>query len=463
MKSLSLTARISLLFAMAASAVLLATGFFLSRAVEMHFIESDRDELDGKLELIRHLIQRADNQAAMARLPKQLDDALVGHHGLFVAVTDAEGAVWFATPGAPFSDSVLNASICSAQQPGCLAGGLRQWHLGDHDYRGKVVPIVAGTAETQHVAVALDIGHHELFMSRFRLTLGVAMTLAALATAGLGWYATHRGLASLRRFSDLAAGISAERLTTRLPEEGNPPELRNLAQSFNAMLARLDDSFRRLSEFSSDIAHELRTPVSNLMTQTQVALSRARSIEEYRDVLQSGVEEYERLARMTDDMLFLAKADNRLIIPNLETVDLAREARDLIEFHGIVAEENGIQLRLKGKASVPGDRLMLRRCMSNLLANAIRHTSPGGCVTIRLDTQKDNAVVALENPGEISPEKLPHLFERFYTGDPSRSSGGTGLGLAMVRSIVAVHGGRIVAYCKEGRTVFEMLLPTRVT
>lgn len=462
MKSLSLTARISLLFAIAASAVLLATGLFLSRAVEMHFIESDRHELDGKLELIRHLIERADSQEAMAQLPKQLDDALVGHHGLFVAVTDADGAVWFATPGAPFPATLLNASTCSTQQAECLAGGLRQWRLGEHNYRGKVVPVVAGTSETQHVAVAQDIGHHELFMARFHLTLGLAMTLATLATAGLGWYATHRGLASLRRFSDLATEISAEQLTTRLPEEGSPPELRKLAQSFNAMLARLDDSFRRLSEFSSDIAHELRTPISNLMTQTQVALSRARGVDEYRGVLQSNVEEYERLARMTDEMLFLAKADNRLIVPNRETVDLTREAQDLIEFHGIVAEEHGIQILLEGEANVPGDRLMLRRGLSNLLANAIRHTSTGGSVTIRLTLESDHAVIAVENPGTISPEKLPHLFDRFYTGDPSRSSGGTGLGLAIVRSIVDVHGGRISASSTAGRTVFEMWLPIKV-
>lgn len=465
MKTLSLTARISLLFAVAAAAVLLVTGFFLSRAVEMHFIESDQHELDGKLELIRHLLERARDPAAMERLSGQLDDALVGHLGLAVAVVNAEGAVWYITSGRGFHQVLLEARTCKAGPPWleCLSNGLWQWRLDERVYRGRVVPMTTGDGETHRVAVSLDIRHHEAFMAQFRLTLALAMTLAALATAGLGWYATHRGLGALRRFSDLAAGISAERLTTRLPEEGHPPELLALARAFNAMLARLDESFRRLSEFSSDIAHELRTPISNLMTQTQVALSRARSIEEYRNVLQSSVEEYERLARMTDEMLFLAKADNHLIVPNREMVDLVREARDLIEFHGIVAEESGIQLRLEGEAGVPGDRLMLRRCLSNLLANAIRHTSPGGSVTIRLDMQADYAAIAVENPGTISPEKLPNLFERFYTGDPSRSSGGTGLGLAIVHSIVDIHGGRIAASSMEDRTIFEIWLPMKVS
>lgn len=463
MNSLSLTARIGMLFAMAAAAVLLATGFFLSRAVEAHFIESDRHELDGKLELIRRLIERGDGQANQDRLPKQLDDALVGHHGLSVAVADVGGAVWFATPGADFSSALMQAKDCQATLSAahCLSGGLWQWRQGEHAYRGKVVSMATATGETQRVAVALDIGHHELFMARFRLILVIAMTLAALTTAGLGWFAAHRSLASLRRFSDLAAGISAEHLKARLPEGGHPPEILNLAHSFNAMLDRLEDAFRRLSEFSSDIAHELRTPVSNLMTLTQVALGRQRTTAEYREVLQSSMEEYERLARMTEEMLFLAKADNRLIEPKRESVDLVREVLDLMEFHGLVAEERGVRLELDGAATVKGDRLMLRRALSNLLSNAIRHCPVGETVVVRLGVNYGKAVISVENPGTIPPKNLPRLFDRFYTGDPSRHSGGggTGLGLAIVRSIVEAHGGTITASSKAGSTRFEFHLP----
>ena len=463
MNSLSLTARISLLFAIAAAVVLLATGFLLSRAVAAHFIESDRQELDGKLELIRHLIERVDSRVVVDRLPKQLDDALVGHHGLAVAVADAGGAIWYAAAGTSIPAALMLARDCPSTPPGvnCLSGGLWQWRQGEHDYRGRVVPMATATGEIQRVAVALDIGHHELFMARFRLILVLAMTLAALATAGLGWFAAHRSLASLRRFSDLAAGISAEHLKTRLPEGGHSPEILNLAHSFNAMLDRLEDAFRRLSEFSSDIAHELRTPVSNLMTQTQVVLGRQRTTAEYREVLQSSLEEYERLARMTEEMLFLAKADNRLIEPRRESVDLVREIHDLMEFHGLVAEERGVRLELDGAATVKGDRLMLRRALSNLLSNAIRHCPVGEAVVVRLGVDLEEAVISVENPGTIPAENLPRLFDRFYTGDPSRHSGGggTGLGLAIVRSIVVAHGGTITASSKAGLTRFEFHLP----
>lgn len=464
MSTFSLTTRISLLFAAAAAAVLLATGAFLSRAVERHFVETDRHELQGHLELVRRLLERVDSRQAFDLLPQNLDDALVGHHGLAVAVVDARERIWFASAGGGFPHALLREKDCAdaAASVRCLDGDLRQWRQAGHDYRGMVVPLRAGNGETLKVALALDIHHHEMFMSRFHEQLGIAMALAALVTAILGWAATRRGLAPLHRVTELAADVSAERLDSRLPTAGQPAELQPLILSFNAMLERLEVSFQRLSAFSADIAHELRTPVSNLLTQAQVILGRDRSAQAYREALQSSAEEYERLARMIADMLFLAKADNRLLVPRREVVDLARAARELIEFHGIVAEEKGVCLHLEGEATVMGDTLMLRRALSNLLSNAIRHCAAGGAVTIRLESGADEVAVSVENPGDIAAEHLPRLFDRFYTGDPARRHGGegAGLGLAIVRSIVAAHGGAITAASRDGLTRFVIRLPS---
>jgi two-component system heavy metal sensor histidine kinase CusS len=304
---------------------------------------------------------------------------------------------------------------------------------------------------------------HEAFMAKFRHMLALAMALAALATAGLGWIATRRGLIPLHRVAEMAASISAERLGTRLQSNAVPAELSALVAAFNAMLARLDQAFQRLSDFSSDIAHELRTPVSNLMTQTQVALSRARDADEYRDILHSNLEEYERLARMIGDMLFLAKADNRLIVPKRETVDLQQEVARLMEFHEVLASDRGIRLAAMGAVVVAGDRLMLQRAISNLLSNAIRHTPAGGTVSITLAPDQGGAIIAVENPGAgIAPEHLPHLFDRFYRVDPARREGAeenSGLGLAIAKSIIEAHGGRVSAASSEGRTRFELRLP----
>jgi len=460
MKTLSLTARISLLFAVAASLVLLTTGYFLTQVVDAHFEQGDRHELNGKLELIQNLFRHASSQKDLDRLPQLLDDALVGHHGLAVVVTDATGEIWFTTSGADFPQTLLND--CLAQPAGCTTGTLQQWKQSGTSYRGMAVSMTTGNGKPYTVAVALNIQHHDLFINKFRSVLALAIALAALATASLGWVVTRWGLSPLRQVTDMVAGMSAEHLAERLRDTGLPAELKPLATAFNAMLARLDDSFRRLSAFSSDIAHELRTPISNLMTQTQVALSSARDKDEYKEVLYSSLEEYERMAQMVGDMLYLAQTDNGLLIPGLEKVDLAHEIQDLFDYFVAWAEERGVSLAQTGAVSVPCDRLMLRRALSNLISNAIRHTPPGQTVQVSLAGQGDKATISVENPGmEIPAEHLPRLFDRFYRVDPSRQrkGDGTGLGLAIVKSIVEAHGGSIAVASSDQLTRFQLTLP----
>jgi two-component system heavy metal sensor histidine kinase CusS len=199
------------------------------------------------------------------------------------------------------------------------------------------------------------------------------------------------------------------------------------------------------------------------MTQTQVALSRSRTADEYREVLYSNLEEFDRLARTITDMLFLAKADNGLLVPHREPVDLAAEVRELFDFYEALVEERGIRLELTGGGRVNGDRLMIRRAISNLLSNAIRHTARGEAVRVRIDGAGAEGVrLAVENPGiGIDPEHLPRIFERFYRVDPARqrSTEGAGLGLAITNSIVAAHQGTLRASSANGITRFEMSLP----
>lgn len=447
MNSVSLTTRISLLFAASAAVVLLVLGWIVARAVDAHFVEMDRHELDGTLALVQNLLARADRPDALAAVPEQIDDALIGHHSLAVALIDAAGHVWYA------SGHGLPQGL--PREPAALAS----WTAQGRTWRGFATRVAAGRTQLT-VALALDVTHHQHFLDRFHALVVGATVLAMFAMAALGWLATRAGLAPLDRMTRLATRLSATRLSERIPHAPLPAEIRVLAIAFNAMLDRLEDAFHRLSAFSADLAHELRTPISNLMTQTQVALTRERSAADYREVLQSAMEEYERLARMIEDMLFLAKADNRQVVPRRDVVDLAHEVRTLIEFHGLVAEERGIRLVLDGAATVTGDRLMLRRALSNLLSNAIRHSPDDATVTVHLE-QDGDVLLDVENPGEIAPEKLPRLFDRFYTGDPARRSGveGVGLGLAIVRSIVETHDGSVSASVANGRVRFAVRLP----
>lgn len=446
MTALSLTARISLLFAIGAATVLLGLGWVVARSVDHHFQDMDRHDMQGKLALLRSLFAKAGGTDAEAHLADQMQDALVGHHHLSVTLRAADGRRWFSY-GTPLPEN--------------LAADREIVTLNGHELRLLTAHLEDGKGAEHRVAIGLDIGHHQRFMAEFRRTLGIATALAALLTALLGWAATRTGLRPLRQVTRLAARLSAQGLGERLPASELPAEIDALARAFNAMLGRLETAFQRLTEYSSDIAHELRTPLSNLMTQTQVSLSRARSAEDYRDILASNMEEYERLARMTGDMLFLAQADNKLLTPRREAIDLYAEAVRLAEFYDALAAESGVTIEVSGAARLSGDRLMLQRALSNLVSNALRHSPPGSQVTVRL-SQADGALdVQVENPGEIAAEHLPRLFDRFYTGDPARRSRGegAGLGLAITRSIVAAHGGRIRAESTGGLVRFSLTLP----
>jgi two-component system heavy metal sensor histidine kinase CusS len=456
----SLTFRLTAFFSVVSTAVLLAIGYLIGVAVEAHFVEQDRAELEGKLELVRHVLARVRSPSELATLPARMDDALTGHEGLSVAIRGRDGTLMYAAAPAPFPEPMLRGSAKGASQ---VRPEIVTWEQGDAGYRGMAADAPTAIPEMPPaiVAVAVNIDRHRVFMASFHRNLWLAILLGVVLTWALGWIAAQRGLAPIRDVAEVAQRVTASHLHDRLALDLVPAELVVLASSFNDMLTRLEDSFRRLSEFSSDLAHELRTPVTNLMTQTHVALSRSRSEDEYREVLYSSLEEYDRLARMVTDMLFLAKADNGLVVPRHEPVDLAVEVRALFEFFDALAEDRGVSLNMAGEGSVSGERLMLRRAISNLLANAIRHTEPGGRVDVRIQhPQPGQTVLSVENLGDTIPaEHLPHLFDRFYRVDPSRqkSTDGAGLGLAITKSIVAAHNGIVRVFSAQGVTRFEMI------
>lgn len=443
--------------------MLLALGWLIGGSIAQHFEEQDRDALVGKMQLAQHAIERVASPQDMVQLTAQLEDALVGHHDLVVQVLGPHGEILLATPSVDFA---------GAKQPhhnAIASRTLRTWTQDTRTYRGlsQAISTAIGGLPPLMVTVALDIEHHTHFMQELMRTLWLFVASAAAVTGFLGWFAASRGLAPLRAMRDRAAAVTAHKLDQRLPVDAVPPELAELAHSLNEMLARLEDAFKRLSDFSSDIAHELRTPVSNLMTQTQVSLSRSRDAASYREILESNAEEFERLTRMISDMLFLAKTESgqasSLMAANSEPVDLAQEVRGLFDFYEALAEEKAVRLELSGSCTIQGDRFMLRRALSNLLSNALRYTPPGGMIQVTLTQTTVHAELAVANSGEtIAPHHLPRLFERFYRADPSRqhtTGEGTGLGLAITQAIVQAHKGKVWVTSSGGRTCFFIQLP----
>ena len=258
----------------------------------------------------------------------------------------------------------------------------------------------------------------------------------------------------------VAEGISAQHLSERLEVEHTPTELKSLAIAFNAMLDRLESALEKLSDFSSDLAHEIRTPINNLMTQTQVCLARKRDTSTYQEVLFSNLEELERLARMVSDMLFLAKAEHGLKLQNLQNIDLVKEVTALFDFYDALAAEKNMTLQQTGSGNVKGDPAMLRRALSNLLSNAVKYGNKNSTIRIKLQQNLDNTIFSIENEGpEISPEQLSRLFDRFYRTDASRqrTEEGTGLGLAITKSILDMLGATIQAESLNGRIIFTIV------
>jgi two-component system heavy metal sensor histidine kinase CusS len=461
MKRRSITRRLAILFALVSVGAFLALGLYLAQAIRMHFAEMDHNELKAAIDRVARVAQADQNPDTLAALQRRLDALLAGHDqvAIWIARDNGERVQWHAQ--APYPETLAFRAMTQADVG---TDSLFVWERDGRLYRGTAARVPVGIPGEPPLKIwaALNIDHHEHFMTLFERALWAAILAAIFLSTLLGVVIARSGMVPVRTMAAHARRISTARLGERIDTRELPLELLGLAEAFNDMLARLNDSFQRLSAFSSDIAHELRTPVSNLLTETQVILSKARSADAYRDVLASNAEELERLARMVSDMLFLAKADNGLVVPSRERVDLAAEVRDLFDFYDALAEQKALSLTVEGEAVAEGDRLMLRRVINNLLSNAVRHTSNGGHVQVRLAHASDDAVVSVFNAGEpIPPEVLPRLFERFYRADVARhrSSDGAGLGLAISRSIVAAHGGEIRGYSGRQGTTFEVRLP----
>lgn len=454
----SITVRTSLLFSLLATGVFLAMGLLICASVGLHFKEQDRATLEGKLELISRMFEGGISPTNANGIREQLAAAMVGHHHLVVRIVDEGGRDFFREGHVRIPDQLLRRAQSKAPHP------FVEWEQEGMEFRGIAATVRPGRAELPLVvAIATDTRHHQNFIATFRRRLLMVGGVGLLLVMGLGWLAVQRGLRPVAKMAVVAQGISASRLKERLQVEAVPLELQPLARAFNEMLDRLADSLGRLSDFSSDLAHELRTPINTLMTQTQVSLSRPRSPDDYREILYSSLEEYERLARMTSDMLFLAKADHGLFVPNQEVIALRREVEALFEFYEALAAEKGIRLVCRGEAEGRGDRLMMRRALSNLLSNAIRHCNTGGEVRVTLQVGEGTVLIQVANTGsEIPPEHLSRVFDRFYRGDAARQRGNesSGLGLAITRSIVLAHQGEITVHSADGQTRFDVRLPS---
>lgn len=447
MKPGSLTLRLSLLFVMAVAAVLIIVGITFNELSRHHFRALDAQALEEKLEAITQIAKEPGVRSEM--LKARWHTLLGAHPDLSAVFLRADGSLFFAEPPQSAAPSLKQATE---------RDGVWEWASDGRMFRAVNASVsLPNTGSPLTAWLVLDVTTHMHFFAMLERWFWSVLLASTLLSAALGWLVAKNGLRPVAKVTQTAASMSAGSLKERIPLEPVPDELRELIVAFNSMLGRLDDSFVRLSNFSADIAHELRTPISNLRTHTEVILAKKRDSEVYEENLTSNLEELNRLSGIIDGMLFLAKSDNGLIVPEPVELDLRRVVGKLFGYYEFLAEDKGIQLRASGNALIFADSVMVDRILSNLLSNAVRYTPSGETIDVNIQDHGGHVELRVENPGpEIAPEHLARIFDRFYRVDPARreGDGNAGLGLAIVRSLMEAHGGTISCTSKNGRTEF---------
>ncbi len=314
----------------------------------------------------------------------------------------------------------------------------------------------------RQIQVALNETGEELLVNKFEYYLIGILLAGILVSMVIGILVAQHGMKPLADITGAAERITASHLHERLNSAPWPRELTLLTRALDSMLGRLEDSFNRLSQFSADLAHELRTPLNNLRGEAEVALSRPREAHEYREILASSLEEFDRMSRMLDSLLFLARADSEQAVIALSPINVRTEIEKIIVFYEAVAAENEIRVLCEGDATTKVDPDLFQRAIGNLLANALHHTPDGGSIVFSIDSSQERGtgIICRDNGIGIAQEHLPKIFDRFYRINPSRNVEGSGLGLPIVKSIIDLHGGNINVQSITGKgTAVHLFFP----
>jgi two-component system, OmpR family, heavy metal sensor histidine kinase CusS len=312
--------------------------------------------------------------------------------------------------------------------------------------------------------LSLDTRADDDLLQRLAVTLAAAALLGSFVVSVGGFLLVRRGHAPVQHLVDQTRDLAADTLGRRLDGSAQPGELQPLVEQFNALLERLGRAYEQLEGFNTDVAHELNTPLSIIITSTELALRKARDPEALRDTLGSNLEDLRRMSGIIKDMLFLSQSERGERARRTRVPSLAAVAFDVADFHEAALSDAALQVEIAGDVAGDFDVPLMKRAISNLLGNATRYADRGSLVRIEL-ALRDAGFVELTviNRGPtIAAEHLPRLFDRFYRADPSRTQAEAhhGLGLAIVATIARMHGGQPFAQSVQGRTSIGLLLAT---
>ena len=449
--SKSIAWRLALAIALTCALVLSVIGVFLYRSLAAELAFRDDQALLGRLEQMRALLHDSDSLTALQARPRLYQNMLGNQDSVLVVKRQDASQVIAINP---------HRQVLPQVQPIALDRAPARDDIQTLDSLALLAGMAQGPAgESLSITVGKRLDEREHILASYRLRLYAAVILGGLLAWGLGWLLLRRGLRPLRELTQAMRGINPRSLDQRMPVDNVPTELKEPLQALNAMLMRLEGSFERLSQFSADLAHEIRTPLHNWLGSNSLALNQSRSPAEYQDVLASNIEEYERLNRMAENLMFLARAEHGQRPLNLQSLNLREMGDELCDYFEALAEDRQLRLGNQLHGSLTADLHLLQRALSNLMANAVRHAEAGSNVQLISRSDPHHQWVGVHNIGPpIDPQHLDKLFDRFYRVDPSRAAPGDsgGLGLAIVRSIMQLHGGDVEVRSDAQGTVFEL-------
>jgi two-component system heavy metal sensor histidine kinase CusS len=422
--------------------------------------------LADKLHVLRTMLRDRPGDEDGLREEIELESAARRYQQFYIRLLDEHGTPIMTTPG--MSDQLDVAKLAS-QARNRPERSITMTGSRDRPFRATSAAASVGSPATHidTIQIAIDISQEEALLARYRYWFWAIFLVMSVLFPLVGYRIARQGIRAVEDIAATARRITSMNLRERIGAEGYPLELASLAGTFNEMLDRLEESFERISRFSADIAHDLRTPVNNIRGEAEVALARARTVDEYRDVLESSLEEAVRLSDLIGNLLFLARAESPLKHVERQKVDVGELLCTVREYYDATAADGGVTLVAADNAEpviAMLDRSLMLRAVSNLVSNAIVHTPPGGTVTMAAAAEGQAIRIDVSDTGAgIPADALPRVFDRFFRVDPSRSqaSGGTGLGLAIVQSIMALHGGTAEIASEVGRgTVVSLRIHT---
>jgi two-component system heavy metal sensor histidine kinase CusS len=457
-ESRSIASQLVVLFTLAAALLFCCGMGVLYWIVVRHAFEEDNAVLADKVQGLRADLTTAGGPAI---LQEELRNQRAGERVAYrVRVLDSTGRTVAETPR---MGTVLPANIFPpAESAGSSARKRRDYRTGNRLFSLIAITEEAG-GQPYTIQVAQDRSGDDRFLKKLGALLAIMLAFGILASALIAITVTKRGLRPLAEITDSLKRVGPKRLHERVAPAGWPKEIQPLAAAFDEMLDRLEDSFTRLSQFSADLAHELRTPLANIRGEAEVALTRARTADQYREVIESSVSECERLSAIVDNLLFLARAEAAEGHIQRTLFDGRAAVGKIAAFYEPVADEQQVAISCSGEGTVDADEMLFGRALSNLIENALHFTPAGGGIVISIARTAVAAEISVKDTGNgISAEHLPRVFDRFYRADTSRSSEGAGLGLALVKSIAHLHGGSAAIESDPGRgTTVTLTFPNQ--